>query len=103
MEQAFYHQSANFSELPQDEPIDPQQVLTELFDFAHLPELKSVLWEWLKATVSGSYNKTMKTSERENILVLYEHLQKLLEASHIIYQEQQKLDAFRKDIQRHIF
>lgn len=103
MEQALHQESNYFSALPQDETIDPQQVLTALFDFAHLPELKSVLWEWLKATVSGSYNKTMKTSERENILVLYEHLQKLLEASHIIYLEQQKLEAFRNEIQRHIF
>lgn len=91
------------SALNKEEINNPQLVLTELFDFAHLPELKILLWNWLKATVTGSYNKTLNNRERASILILYEYMEKLLEANHLLHTEQKKLNEKKLDEQKHIF
>ncbi len=70
--------------LSKEEISDPYLVLEELFDFAHLPQLRSMLWDWLKATVTGGYNKSLSSRERENILLLYEKVEKLIEAAHVL-------------------
>ncbi|MFZ6024835.1 MAG: hypothetical protein ACOYVG_10345 [Bacteroidota bacterium] len=103
MQQELLHQKTNFSSLNKDEISNPQLVIAELFDFAHLPELKQLLWEWLKATVSGSYNKTLSKRERASILLLYEHMEKLIEANHLLHIEQKKQEMKKMDEQRHIF
>lgn len=71
--------------LTQTEIADPQQVIDELFDFAHLPDIRELMWEWLKATVTGTYHKELSSSERSAILSLYEHLTRLVEAAHVIH------------------
>lgn len=75
---------------------NPALVFYELFDYASLPMLKDHLWQWLKLTVTGGYTKKyFNYRERESILVLYEHLEKLLEASYIIYNDQ------KEDLRKH--
>jgi hypothetical protein len=77
----------------------PQQVIDDLFDFAHLPDIRGLMWEWLKATVAGTYHKELSSSERSAILSLYEHLTRLIEAAHVIHttgRERKKYMA-RKD------
>lgn len=70
---------------------NPALVFYELFDYASLPMLKDHLWQWLKLTVTGGYNKKyFDFRERENILTFYEHLEKLLEASYIIYNDRKE-------------
>ncbi len=103
MQQQLHYLQTNFSTLNKEEISDPQLVIAELFDFAHLPELKQMLWEWLKATVSGSYNKTLSKRERASILLLYEYMEKLIEANHLLHIEQKKLEAKKTEEQRHIF
>ncbi|MBW0177778.1 hypothetical protein [Sediminibacterium sp.] len=103
MQQEIHHEKPILSALTREEINNPQLVLAELFDFAHLPELKIMLWDWLKTTVTGSYNKTLTNRERAAILLLYEYMEKLLEANHLLYIEQQKLDEKKQDEQRHIF
>jgi len=103
MQQEIRHEKPALSALSKDEIDHPELVLTELFDFAHLPELKKLLWDWLKATVTGTYNKTLNNRERASILLLYEYLEKLLEANHLIHQAHQKLQEQQLDEQRHIF
>ena len=76
-----------FYQLNQSEIEDPYQVIDELFDFAHLPELKDLLWDWLKSTVTGSYPKSLGYAERLDILTIYEKMEKLLEATHILYEK----------------
>lgn len=71
--------------LSSKEIADPQLVIDEFFDFAHLPEVRELLWEWLKVTVTGTYHKELNTSERTTILTLYEKLSKLVEAAHILH------------------
>ncbi|HCL04660.1 MAG TPA: hypothetical protein DHW64_01250 [Chitinophagaceae bacterium] len=103
MQQKIRHEEMALSTLTKEEMNNPQLVLAELFDFAHLPELKMMLWEWLKATVTGSYNKTLSKKEKASILLLYEYMEKLLEANHLLHIEQKKQDAKKQDEQRHIF
>lgn len=85
--------------LTNEEIEDPSLVLDELFDFAHLPELRQLLWEWLKITVSDSYSKDTETNEKLSVLFLYEKMQKLIEAAHLIWKAHQS----SKEKERHIF
>ena len=62
--------------LNKEEVTDPGIVLDEVFDYAHLPEWRSLLWEWLKITVSGTYNTESAEYDRSSILYMYEKLQK---------------------------
>lgn len=103
MQQEIHHEEPALPTLTKEEINHPQLVLAELFDFAHLPELKKMLWEWLKATVTGSYNTTLSKREKASILLLYEYMEKLLEANYLLYAEQKKQDAKKLDEQRHIF
>lgn len=67
------------------EQSDPNQVVDELFDFAAHPELKQLLWTWLKVTVTGTYHKELSSHERSAILSLYEKMEKLVDAAHVMH------------------
>lgn len=87
--------------LNKEEVTDPGIVLDEVFDYAHLPEWRSLLWEWLKITVSGTYNTESAEYDRSSILYMYEKLQKLIEAAHLMYVQQEASKQLEKE--RHIF
>jgi HEPN domain-containing protein len=71
--------------LSDEEIANPMKVVYEVFDYAHLPDLRNTLWEWLKMTVSGNFNKrSLHYKDRESLLAFYEKIQKLLEASHLL-------------------
>lgn len=89
--------------LTKEEVTDPSIVLNEIFDFAHLPEWRTLLWEWLKITVSGTYNTESAEAERNSILFLYEKLQKLIEAAHLIHIQHEAAQQVQKEKGRHIF
>lgn len=89
--------------LTKEEVKDPIMVLDEVFDFAHLPEWRTLLWEWLKITVSGSYNTLSTESERNSILLLYEKIQKLVEVAHLLYIQQEAAKQNQKEKNQHIF
>lgn len=89
--------------LNKEEVADPIIVLDEIFDFAHLPEWRNLLWEWLKITVSGSYNTVSTETERSNILFVYEKLQRLIEVSHLLYMQQENAKQAKLEKDRHIF
>lgn len=78
------HRSKHYCYLNKEEIANPNLVFDELFDFAHLPDVRELLWEWLKTTVTGSYNKTLTAREREAIIILYEKMEKLVEAAHVL-------------------
>ena len=80
------HPSSIIHHLSKEQRKEPLLVLYELFDYAGLPSLKAYLWDWLKLTLTSGYRKKwVKYRERERILLLYEHLEKLLEASYLLY------------------
>jgi len=75
---------ARFCVLSPAEIRDPRMVIDELFDFADLEDIRNLLWEWLKATISGGYHKELHRHDKQAILVLYEKLEKLVEASYVL-------------------
>lgn len=89
--------------LTKEEMENPNLVLEELFDFAHLPEIRNLLWEWLKTTVTGDFNESLDPREKSAILFLYEKMQKLIEASYLILQKQQQATKQEEEKNRHIF
>lgn len=89
--------------LNKEEVENPYLVIEELFDFAHLPEIRNLLWEWLKTTVTGDFNESLDTREKSSLLFFYEKIEKLIEASHIILQLQKKEATQEQEKSRHIF
>lgn len=70
--------------LSKEETKKPMLVIEELFDFADLEDVREMLWTWLKVTVTGTYHKELSASERSAILSLYEKMEKLVEAAHVM-------------------
>jgi hypothetical protein len=62
--------------LTDEEIADPMKVVDEIFDYAHLPDLRHTLWEWLKTTISGNFNKSsLHFRDRESLIAFYEKMQ----------------------------
>lgn len=70
---------------------NPHQVIYELFDFAHLPRIRELLWEFFKTAVTGNYSHDLNRRERELLVTMYEKIEKLVEAAHIINEKQKEL------------
>jgi HEPN domain-containing protein len=71
--------------LNEEEIADPMKVVNEVFDYAHLPDLRNTLWEWLKTTISGNFNKSsLHFRDRESLIAFFEKMEKLLEAAHLL-------------------
>lgn len=68
-----------------EEVNDPYLVLDQLFDFAHLPQVRGFLWDWLRLTVTGGYNRKAGFRSRSSVLIMYEFMEKLVEAAHILH------------------
>jgi hypothetical protein len=64
-------------------------VIDELFDFADLHDVRALLWSWLKTTVTGTYHKDLSATERSAIITLYEKLEKLVEAAHVMHESRE--------------
>jgi HEPN domain-containing protein len=77
--------------LTQVEIDNPHQVIYELFDFAHLPRIRELLWEFFKTAVTGNYSHDLHRRERELLVTVYEKIEKLIEAAHIINEKQKEL------------
>jgi hypothetical protein len=67
----------------------PITVVNDFFSFADLPQVRTIMWEWLKITVTGSYSKSLSRDERSDLLYFYEQLQKLIEAAHLLHAQGQ--------------
>jgi hypothetical protein len=72
--------------LTADEIADPHQVISELFNYGHLPQIREMLWDLLKTATTGTYHKQSAT-ERTNLVSFYEKLAKLIEAAWVIHKK----------------
>lgn len=72
--------------LNKDEIADPLLAIKEFFSTAHLPEVREMLWLSLKANVTGSFPQgdALTPRERNDILLLYEQLIRLVEAAYLL-------------------
>ncbi|MDB5232583.1 MAG: hypothetical protein JWN76_3388 [Chitinophagaceae bacterium] len=87
------HNSFLPQKLTDKEAANPHQVIADFFDFAHLPEVREILWDWLKITVTGGFGKDMRIGERRDLLYFYELLQKLVEAAHVIHRSKVDIEG----------
>ncbi len=72
--------------LSKEETLNPHSVIYAFFDYAHLPQVREMLWEWLKITAVGNW-QSLSTEERADVLYFYEQLEKLVEAAHLIHKK----------------
>jgi hypothetical protein len=78
--------------LPQQPPLflgekeiqDPYQVITDIFRFASLEELRVMLWSSLKANATGTFATELTAMEKLDVFYLYEKLGKMVEACYLI-------------------
>ena len=78
--------------LNEDERDHPLTVLQDFFSYAHLPEVRQWLWFFFKTTVTGNFPKNLTSKQRNDLVLLFEQLQKLVEAAHLI-NEARKADS----------
>ena len=77
--------------LDEEEISDPCLVIFRLFDYAGPGSIREYLWHWLKVTVSGTYNtKLVDKYRRYDLIYLFEHIEKLVEAAYLINQARLK-------------
>ena len=79
------------SKLSEEEINDPYLVIHDLFDFGEFSDIKQMFWDFFKATITGTYSKKLRRDEQFDIVTLYEYLEKLIEAAHLI-NEKNKLN-----------
>lgn len=78
-----------YSKLSEEEFSNPWLVVHAFFDHSGIESVKENMWDWLKVTVSGTFcTKMLDRDRRYDMLYLYEHLEKLIEAIHLIYAQQ---------------
>ena len=71
-------------DLPEKE--NPMHVVGDFFDYMNLPQARSMFWELLKTTVTGSFNHALSGKERLNMFYFLERLEKLMEAAYLLRQ-----------------
>lgn len=77
-----------YSKLSEEEISDPWLVIHGFFDYSGIDSVKENMWEWLKITVSGTFSSDMLSKGRRyDMIYLYEHVEKLIEAVHILYKQ----------------
>lgn len=69
--------------LNEDEMKQPYIVLDQFFASCNLPKWRERLYEWVKESLSATPDE--EVYDPDEILINYEMLNKLLEATHLIY------------------
>jgi hypothetical protein len=79
--------------LTKEEVTNPLWVIKDFFSFAHLPEVREMLWLSLKTNVTGSFpqGEALNPRDRLYILLLYEQLLRLVEAAHLLNEKDKSL------------
>jgi len=69
-----------------DEIANPLSVIQGFFSFAHLPEVREMLWLSFKTNVTGTFpqEEALNPKDRYYIVLLHEQLERLVEAAHLI-------------------
>jgi predicted AAA+ superfamily ATPase len=61
----------------------PERVIEEFFQFAHLPQVRWYMWELMKTLVTGGFPE-IEARERTSLVCFYEQLEKLIEGVHVL-------------------
>lgn len=72
---------------------NPYLVIEDLFDCCHLPEWRQLLWSSFKSNITGTYHKELNRRERNEVVYLYEYLERLVEAAWVLHEKQRSATA----------
>jgi hypothetical protein len=75
--------------LTAEEIENPEKVIEEFFQIAHLPQVRWMLWESMKTMITGTYTN-LKGRERTNLIYFYEQIEKLVEVAHVIFERDKR-------------
>lgn len=70
--------------LQEVEVSQPILALHSFFSEHGLLTTRELLWKWFRHTATGSFPATATIEEKKELVDFYEHVRKLIEASHII-------------------
>lgn len=73
--------------LSAEEQADPRAVLRDFFTLNRLHELRAMLWQWMQAGLSAPDTAFDSALERQNLLGMYEDLERVLEAAFLLSQQ----------------
>jgi HEPN domain-containing protein len=73
--------------LEKEEIENPYKVIYSVFDYASLPHIRESFRELLRVAVTGDYTKGLNHRERVNLMHFTEHVERLIEAAHIIHDQ----------------
>ena len=73
--------------LKREELENPYRVIYSLFDASHLPQLRESLREWIRVTVTGDFSHSLSRRERMHLMEFTHHIERLVEAAHIIHEK----------------
>lgn len=75
----------------------PIIVLHSFFSVHGLLTTRELLWKWFRHTATGSFPTAITVEEKKELADFYEHVQKLIEAAHIIsvYSMRQHLNGMQ--------
>ncbi|HMF73657.1 MAG TPA: hypothetical protein VK616_19385 [Flavitalea sp.] len=77
-----------FQALTSEQQENPLLALQETSQYASPEEMKTMLWEWYKTTVNGSFNRVSRRN-RSEITFTYELVLKLFGALDLINKQKQ--------------
>jgi len=84
--------------LDEEEISDPCLVLARFFDYSDIHSVRKYLWDWFKITVTGTYNtNALDELQRSDMINFFEHIEKLIEAAHLINLKNPKRNAKKKN------
>jgi hypothetical protein len=89
-----YHEAWEMKprKLSTEEIDNPEKVIDEFFQIAHLPQVRAYLWDLMKTMVTGTFSN-LKSRERTKLIYFYEQMEKLIEVAHVLHQRKRELPA----------
>lgn len=91
---AEYHEAWEMKprKLSTEEIENPEKVIDDFFQIAHLPQVREYMWEMMKTLVTGTFT-SLKSRERTRLLYFYEQMEKLVEVVHVLHQRNHKASS----------
>jgi hypothetical protein len=65
---------------------NPEKVIEEFFQYAHLPQVRWYFWEGMKTLITGTFSN-LRSRDRSNLIYFYEQIEKLIEVVHVIHEK----------------
>ncbi|HTI07424.1 MAG TPA: hypothetical protein VL832_02675 [Puia sp.] len=92
----FFEQAELFDQvlrLEEKERQEPFLVIEQFFSDYRLHECRHILWSMVEACLTSDYSDFSEPEERADLLLRYDHLEKLVEASYLLLKERKEKEA----------